>query len=125
MSKKVPRRVGVVGYGKLGKFLVDKILADPLLELAFVWNRSRETLGGEIDQRYILNDLNNFCDHNPDIVVEVAHPCISADYGAKFLKVMSNLFCSFSSVSVKNLMLIECMLVSACRLFSWITNSVC
>lgn len=85
---RTPRRVGIIGYGKLGQFLVNQIHADPLLELAFVWNRSQHTLNGEIDEQLILHNLDNFHKYNPDIVVEVAHPCISKDYGAKILKVM-------------------------------------
>ena len=37
-------QVGVVGYGKLGKFLVEHINKDPSLQLAWVWNRSPEAL---------------------------------------------------------------------------------
>lgn len=81
------RRVGVVGYGKLGEFLVNKILEDERLELAFVWNRSKEAFTGKIDLQYILEDLNNVAERTPDIIVEVAHPCITKDYGPMFLSV--------------------------------------
>lgn len=39
---RVLRRVGIVGYGKLGKYLAATILDNPDLglELAFVWNRT-------------------------------------------------------------------------------------
>ena len=37
-------KVGIVGYGKLGQFIADKIMNDPVvsgrLELSWVWNRS-------------------------------------------------------------------------------------
>ena len=37
-------KVGIVGFGKLGQFIADKILNDPVvsekLELSWVWNRS-------------------------------------------------------------------------------------
>nr|XP_027213532.1 uncharacterized protein LOC113806573 [Penaeus vannamei] len=34
-----PKRVGIVGYGHLGKFLTKAVQERPDLELAFVWNR--------------------------------------------------------------------------------------
>lgn len=37
-----PRRVGIVGYGKLGQYLAAKVLATDGLELAFVWNRNKD-----------------------------------------------------------------------------------
>lgn len=83
----MPRRVGVVGYGKLGEFLVEKILAEPSLELAFVWNRSKEKLAGVVESQFILDNLSNCASYRPDIIIEVAHPCITADYGAQFLQV--------------------------------------
>ena len=37
------RRVGVVGYGHLGQFLVEQVRLEPGLQLAWVWNRSGVT----------------------------------------------------------------------------------
>ena len=40
MPKK--RRVGIVGFGEIGKYLLDQILTSEnahMFELAFVWNR--------------------------------------------------------------------------------------
>lgn len=38
-----PKRVGIVGYGKLGQYLAKGVLERPAeLELAFVWNRCAE-----------------------------------------------------------------------------------
>ena len=38
-ESKARRRIGIVGYGKVGQFLAVAVLEDPALELAFVWNR--------------------------------------------------------------------------------------
>ena len=65
-------RVGVVGYGHLGQYLVENIQSQPGLELAWVWNRS--SLRGRVADSLILEDLSQ-CDQNsPEIIVEVAHP---------------------------------------------------
>jgi predicted dinucleotide-utilizing enzyme len=38
--KMAPKRIGIVGYGKLGQYLANAVLERPEeLELAFVWNR--------------------------------------------------------------------------------------
>ena len=71
------RRIGIVGYGHLGKFLTDAILNHPKLELAFVWNRTQTAFDGSgIDSKLILEDLKNCGQTNPDLIVEVSHPII-------------------------------------------------
>lgn len=79
------RRVGIIGFGHLGHFLVDEILRRDDLELSFVWNRSTSVLKGIVDDKYILEDLHSFEERTPDLIVEVAHPSITVDYGEKFL----------------------------------------
>ena len=68
-------KVGVVGYGHLGQYLVEQIERQSGLELAWVWNRS--SLRGRLADHLILEDLSQ-CGHNsPEIIVEVAHPSIT------------------------------------------------
>ena len=68
-------RVGVVGFGHLGQYLVENILKQDDLELAWVWNRS--SLAGKIEKEYILDNLTECDKNNPDVIVEVAHPEIT------------------------------------------------
>lgn len=82
---KTKRRVGIIGFGKIGMYLVDKILASDNLELAFVWNRNAETAQTKVDGCYILEDLNDCQSRKPDLVVEVAHPSITKEFGARIL----------------------------------------
>jgi len=77
-------RVGVVGYGHLGEYMVKQIMDHPDLELAWVWNRS--DIKGKVADHLILKDLNSCGVGNPDVIVEVAHPDISKQYGQLFLK---------------------------------------
>ena len=63
------RRVGIVGYGKLGQFLVHKLQTDgPAngLELAFVWNRDHSKLGS-LPEHLRLRDLSSFSSASPGI----------------------------------------------------------
>ena len=81
------RRIGIVGYGKLGQFLVQGILERPeSYELAFVWNRNPAGIGSEIPAEIRLNDLADFKSRSPDLIVEVAHPIITQKWGQQFLE---------------------------------------
>ncbi|XP_005090933.1 putative L-aspartate dehydrogenase [Aplysia californica] len=79
------RRVGIVGYGHLGQYLVSEIEKRSDIELAFVWNRTQESMTGKVAEDIILKDLGSFKERNADLIVEVAHPSISQQYGPSFL----------------------------------------
>ena len=68
-------RVGVVGYGHLGQYLVESITKHQDLELAWVWNRS--PIHGKVEAEFILEDLVDCAKNHPDVIVEVAHPDIT------------------------------------------------
>ena len=91
-------RVGIVGYGHLGQYLVRRIM-DPssptfhAMELVFVWNRTPSTLdrSGELsgfalrdDQK--LRSLSDMHRYVVDVVVEVAHPSVYAELGDELLR---------------------------------------
>ncbi|XP_062993767.1 aspartate dehydrogenase domain-containing protein isoform X1 [Elgaria multicarinata webbii] len=83
------RRVGIVGYGHLGQYLVKRLQDDGLqhgLELAFVWNRDAGKLEQTVPAELRLGKLSGFLERRADIVIEVAHPCIAQNYGESFLQ---------------------------------------
>ena len=55
-------------------------------EIAFVWNRSPEKMHGTVPQHLVLQDLGAAASKHPDLIVEVAHPSIIAEYGKLFLQ---------------------------------------
>lgn len=82
---RAPARVGLLGYGSLGRFLAKEIQAAPDLELAFVWNRSadrvREAIAaGELPEGCLIESLEDglACEH-VDVVAEVCHPQVAKD----------------------------------------------
>jgi len=86
------RRVGFVGYGFLGKSLVTMILQDKkameLMELAFVCDLFAPNNVMNDEQLPIAAraaSLDNWQAYKADLIVEVAHPSISTEWGAKFL----------------------------------------
>lgn len=56
-------------------------------EVAFVWNRSIDKMEDMVPQQLVLLDLSNAASMSPDLIVEVAHPSIIADYGKLFLQI--------------------------------------
>nr|XP_004672615.2 putative L-aspartate dehydrogenase isoform X1 [Jaculus jaculus] len=87
--KKVLRKVGVVGYGRLGQFLVSRLLAQGSelgLELVFVWNRDPGRMAGSVPPALQLQSLDALEERHPDLVVEVAHPKIIHESGAQILR---------------------------------------
>lgn len=93
------RRVGIVGFGKLGQFLVEAILTESVaserLELAFVWNRTKDTVLGDprVPADAVLEDLSEFAGRKADLIIEVAHPNITKQYGAAFLASGADYMC--------------------------------
>lgn len=89
--------IGVVGYGQLGEYLVKSILEDDKLskmfQIGFVWNRTIEKVQSDkrIKPEQVLKSLDDFESVKVDLVVEVSHPKIIAEYGERFLK-HANLF---------------------------------
>ena len=79
------RKIGIVGYGKLGQHLCSSITQADDTELAFVWNRNREAIGNEIPDSKIITDLGQVTNIPCDLIVEVAHPIISKHWGETFL----------------------------------------
>ncbi|KAM9392054.1 aspartate dehydrogenase domain-containing protein [Pholidichthys leucotaenia] len=81
-------RIGVVGYGHLGQYLVERILKDGPglgLTLAFVWNRNSDKLKGLVPAELILHDLSSFTKRQCDVIIEVCHPHIVKEFGLRFL----------------------------------------
>ena len=92
------RRVGIVGFGKVGQFLTQSVLTDAraagLLELAFVCDPVAPGAVG--DASWVPNDCKvdsvdaalslQQSDRAADLVVEVAHPHVSRDFGVRILR---------------------------------------
>ena len=86
------RKIGIVGYGCLGKYLVQKLLETPTVEgidyqIAFIWNRTSERIRQDLPPQHhglILEDLNLFEERGADLIIEVSHPNIVAEFGERF-----------------------------------------
>jgi len=84
------RRVGFVGYGFLGKSLVTMILQDKkameLMELAFVCDLFAPDNVMNDEQLPVAAraaSLDNWQAYGADLIVEVAHPSVSTEWGVR------------------------------------------
>ena len=82
-------RVGLVGYGSLGQYLLHELTNDAVLsssfEVAWVWNRTPSKAAG--CGAPLLADLATFANDGPvSLIIEVCHPSITAAHGAAFLE---------------------------------------
>ncbi|XP_051572669.1 aspartate dehydrogenase domain-containing protein-like [Myxocyprinus asiaticus] len=81
-------KIGIVGYGHLGQFLVERIQKEGPevgLQLAFVWNRNSDKLKDSVPKELILSNLSDFTHRDTDVIVEVCHPQIVKEFGIRFL----------------------------------------
>src|SRR5687767_8663921 len=79
-------RIGLIGFGVIGSYVYEQIVSHPEwgLEVAFVAVRTGKTapFPGELQ----LHDLRAAKDFAPDLIVEMAHPIITREWGEAFLK---------------------------------------
>jgi aspartate dehydrogenase len=81
MSQKMTR-IGLIGYGQIGKAVHAMIDKDPDngMEVVFIHDQSPAVLE-KVPARLVLRELGNLMERNPDLVVEMAHPDITRNWG--------------------------------------------
>lgn len=84
VSQDLALRVGVIGYGSIGRRLVSTLRSDSRFDIAFVHNRTSAATA-DLPKTIVLPDLANFKDRKADLIVEVSHPAYTIDYGETFL----------------------------------------
>lgn len=57
----------------------------PVVQVAFVWNRTPSKLDGEVPAELVCTNLDDFAKFGADVIVEVAHPSITRSHGAAFI----------------------------------------
>jgi aspartate dehydrogenase len=80
------KRVGIIGFGYIGKKLYEKFSGPGgQVDVAFVFNRSPHRVSG-LPGNLVLEDLSEFAKIECDLIVEVADPSITREFGAEFLR---------------------------------------
>ena len=82
------KRLGIVGFGYLGRALWQRAIASDALhdtQVVFVHNRSTAHLV-DVPADLVLDDLNDAHSRGADLIVEAAHPDVTRRFGAAFLR---------------------------------------
>ena len=79
-------RIGLLGFGYVGSQVFQRLQsgAEPGLEVAFVHNRSADKLAG-VPRELVLEDLGGMAARRPDLVIEMAHPRYTREWGEAIL----------------------------------------
>jgi aspartate dehydrogenase len=82
-----PARIGLVGFGYIGRFVYEQVRTRPELgmEVAFVSTANPERLR-DVPAELVLANLKGFGARAPDLVLEVAHPDVTRQHGRAFLR---------------------------------------
>ncbi len=80
-------RIGLIGLGYIGRYVYEQISTRPELglEIAFIHEQAAERLAG-LPAEVVLPDIRNFAARRPDLVVEMAHPAVTRQFGEMFLQ---------------------------------------
>ncbi|HVM49288.1 MAG TPA: aspartate dehydrogenase domain-containing protein [Candidatus Acidoferrum sp.] len=80
-------RIGLIGLGYVGRYVYDQVSSRPELglEVVFVHDLAPERLAG-LPAGVALKDIRDFGSRRPDLVVEMAHPGVTREYGGMFLQ---------------------------------------
>jgi aspartate dehydrogenase len=76
-------RIGVIGLGQIGQYLVERIRDDPDCTLAVACDRDGESIEG-VDAE-VLADPGSLAERSLDLIVEAAHADVVVDHGERLL----------------------------------------
>ncbi|AMB60219.1 aspartate dehydrogenase domain-containing protein [Microterricola viridarii] len=78
-------RIGVIGWGAIGKHLVEHISVTDGLELSFVFTRT-PVVGAAWPDHTAVSEMTAALLRTTDLVIEAAHPDIIASHGERILE---------------------------------------
>jgi aspartate dehydrogenase len=91
-------RIGVIGFGRIGRYLVERIDEDQRLSLDFVCDPEAATadVGAGVER---IEDPALLSDRDVDLVVEAAHADVVTDHGERLLETSDLLILSTTALS--------------------------
>ena len=99
MTKNVTR-LGLVGYGQIGQAVHQAIDADPDngMEVVFINDMEAARLD-QLPADLALRDLSAFAEHEVDLIVEMAHPDVTRQWGMTILEKTNYMFISVTALA--------------------------
>ncbi|MUW13676.1 DUF108 domain-containing protein [Halorubrum sp. CBA1125] len=86
-----PKAIGLIGFGRIGQYLADRIAEDPHTTLRFVCVRDpasvSESTSVSDSNVAVVPDPGDLTDRDVDLIVEAAHADVLAAHGADLLEV--------------------------------------
>lgn len=99
MSQKTTR-IGLVGYGQIGRAVHEMIQKDPSngMEVVFIHDQSPEAMA-QAPKGLALADLGEFMAKSPDLVVEMAHPDVTRQWGRRIVEQTNYMLVSVTAMA--------------------------
>ena len=95
-------RVGLIGYGQIGSAVRDMIdKNDNGMEVVFIHDQDTSRLRDLGDLG--LEDLSKFDERSADLVVEMAHPMVTREWGTRILEKTNYMFISVTALADREL----------------------
>ena len=93
-------RIGLIGYGQIGKAVHEMIETDAEngMEVVFIHDEQAGAVK-DVSEALLLKDLGNFSARKADLVVEMAHPAITRKWGPTILEKTQYLLISVTALA--------------------------
>ena len=93
-------RIGLIGYGQIGRVVHEMIDKDPNngMEVVFVHDMVSENLA-QLPGELALNELGEFASRKADLVVEMAHPTVTREWGKRILEKTNYMLISVTALA--------------------------
>jgi predicted dinucleotide-utilizing enzyme len=93
-------RVGLIGYGQIGAAVRDMIDSDDDngMEVVFIHDQDTGRLQ-DLPDGLGLEDLGRFDDRGADLIVEMAHPAVTREWGTRILEKTNYMFISVTALA--------------------------
>ena len=90
------KRIGLIGFGFIGQYLLAKAEKDDFIEIDFVYDLDPQRTT-DLKPSLVLTSMSQLPDRNVDLVVEAAHPQAVRDLAADIIKQADLLIFSLTS----------------------------
>jgi aspartate dehydrogenase len=97
-------RIGLIGYGQIGRAVHQMIDSNPQtgMQVVFVHDTFKDALK-DVPGDLALEDLATFADRSPDLIVEMAHPDVTRQWGKTILEKTNYMFISVTALADRQL----------------------
>jgi len=92
------KRIGLIGFGFIGRYLLAKAEDDDLMEIDFVYDVDSQRTA-ELEPSSVLTDVSQLQQRHVDLVVEAAHPLAVRELGPQVLGQADLLIFSLTSLA--------------------------